>query len=279
MLENLDIDCLRVSEFKHADLVLRRAFSVSSSRWSTLERNLRVDEKAWAAARVGDRLLGLGSGVVMADRCHVGPIAVDPPMQRQGIGGALLNHVLRRGQAIGVDCFSLDAAPSARSLYEEFGFIQTDTVEVMSLGGAARHIVSDCRVDPRVASEIVEYDEQLTGLGRSRLLTHYLDQDGSRAFVARQGIRVDGYCLIQGGVLGPCVAGSRDSFVGVLRRLLDCHDGSKLTVFVPGRNDDAQTALASHGFVHTGQLIHMLRGSSPERERQQIYGQSSTAVG
>jgi ribosomal protein S18 acetylase RimI-like enzyme len=64
--------------------------------------------------------------------CHLGPVAVVPEMQGQGIGSQLLEHFCRYVDQAGEVAFlETDKLENAR-LYERFGFSVTE--EALSLG-------------------------------------------------------------------------------------------------------------------------------------------------
>ena len=59
------------------------------------------------------------------DEIHINNIAVRPELRGQGLGSALLTHVLEEGRAVGASRATLEVRRSnddARRLYERFGF-------------------------------------------------------------------------------------------------------------------------------------------------------------
>jgi ribosomal-protein-alanine N-acetyltransferase len=62
----------------------------------------------------------------LLDELHINNLAVAPSHRRQGVGGALLTHVLGEGLRLGAARSTLEVRRSneeARRLYERFGFV------------------------------------------------------------------------------------------------------------------------------------------------------------
>lgn len=71
------------------------------------------------------RAVGFCSFWRVLDELHINNLAVMPEWRRQGVGSALLAHVLREGAKLGAKRATLEVRRSneeARILYERFGF-------------------------------------------------------------------------------------------------------------------------------------------------------------
>ncbi len=67
---------------------------------------------------------------VVVDEGHITTVAVDPDHRRQGIGKRLIQELLKRGEAKGVECATLEVRASnegAIQMYEQLGFKQAAT--------------------------------------------------------------------------------------------------------------------------------------------------------
>ena len=78
------------------------------------------------------------SGIVgfagLHDDGHLASLFVRADRTRQGVGTALLQALLERGEMEGVETFRTEASEMSRGLFERFGF-QLDSVEVVERGG------------------------------------------------------------------------------------------------------------------------------------------------
>jgi ribosomal-protein-alanine N-acetyltransferase len=72
-----------------------------------------------------DGVVGFCSFWRVVDELHINNLAVMPDRRREGIGSALLAHVVREGRKLGATRATLEVRRSneiARHLYERFGF-------------------------------------------------------------------------------------------------------------------------------------------------------------
>jgi ribosomal protein S18 acetylase RimI-like enzyme len=80
----------------------------------------------WSGARrffeFGDALEGLHARDVRQPHWYLWLLAVDPPFQRKGLGGALLRPRLQAADRDGLPCYLETAKESNVSLYQRFGF-------------------------------------------------------------------------------------------------------------------------------------------------------------
>jgi ribosomal protein S18 acetylase RimI-like enzyme len=61
---------------------------------------------------------------------HLGPVAVPPELQRQGIGSQLLGHCCQHVDGLGEAAYLETDAPAAVRLYQRFGFTVTGELAV-----------------------------------------------------------------------------------------------------------------------------------------------------
>jgi ribosomal-protein-alanine N-acetyltransferase len=74
---------------------------------------------------MNDRIAGFCSFWLVLDEIHINNLAVRHEYQGQGLGPALLTHVLQAGASRGAERATLEVRPSnapARRLYERLGF-------------------------------------------------------------------------------------------------------------------------------------------------------------
>jgi ribosomal-protein-alanine N-acetyltransferase len=123
----MTIDRLQGPEDLDAVLALEAASFSNPWTRAMLERELEPP----TAARVyvlrlpGIRVAAFCSCWVVGDELHVNTIAVDAALRRQGLGNALMRHVLDELTREGVSRATLEVRPSnvpALRLYERLGF-------------------------------------------------------------------------------------------------------------------------------------------------------------
>lgn len=71
-----------------------------------------------------NQLLGVISLFVQGEAARFRKFAVDPSYQRQGIGSALLTHVMQEAQQRGAQIIGCDARLEATGIYYKFGMTQ-----------------------------------------------------------------------------------------------------------------------------------------------------------
>ena len=121
--EPFTIRTLGFADLPHVVAIERRAFPTPLSLSMFVLELSKPSSVCLAAADDSDRLVGYLICSRYADVWHLMNIAVDPPVRRHGIGGALLAEMLERA---GRDAsYTLEVRPSnasAIALYERFGF-------------------------------------------------------------------------------------------------------------------------------------------------------------
>lgn len=126
----------------------------------------------------------------------IGPITIDPAAQNAGIGRMLMEAVIRRAQARGIQCVRLvQAAYHGRSLslYSKLGFEAREPLSVLQ-GRALAFAIEGCDVRPARADDVAAADalcRRVHGHARSGALRAAIAQDAANV-VERQG-RITGY--------------------------------------------------------------------------------------
>jgi [ribosomal protein S18]-alanine N-acetyltransferase len=85
----------------------------------------RDTSRMFVLRTAGRPVAGYCAAWFILDEIHINNIAVRPELRGQGLGSALLTHVLEEGRAVGAWRATLEVRRSnddARRLYERFGF-------------------------------------------------------------------------------------------------------------------------------------------------------------
>lgn len=78
-----------------------------------------------AVAEIGDEKAGYADMRIVAGEAQIYNIAIAPEFRRQGIGEALLNHMVEKSEELGLDVITLEVRSgneAAMALYEKMGF-------------------------------------------------------------------------------------------------------------------------------------------------------------
>jgi ribosomal-protein-alanine N-acetyltransferase len=103
---------------------------VNDAPWSERSFRNELDHKQgiFLVAILNGDVVGYGGIWLIIDEVHITTLAVDPAHQRKGIGKKMLIELLKRAQAAGMVCSTLEVRAgnaSAISLYEQLGFAAT----------------------------------------------------------------------------------------------------------------------------------------------------------
>jgi ribosomal-protein-alanine N-acetyltransferase len=119
------IDSMRREDVEGVLEIEREVFPVPWSRRAFLNE---VEDRATSIARVArrsGRVIGYAIAWKVVDELHIGNLAVAPSDRRQGVGRAILDHVLGAAADLGLHYATLEVRVSnaaAISLYEACGF-------------------------------------------------------------------------------------------------------------------------------------------------------------
>ncbi len=282
---NLSIRLLADADLESADAILKSAFRYTESRIMELRMYRRVQPDGWFLALSDGRPVGMVGATNYADFAYVGSMAVHQDFQRQGVGLALMRHLLAWLDKQMAPLVLLDASEKGQPLYEKLGFLTSDYTHVFQHSGVGpsypfpRHVQVMTFQD---LNALVKYDRDVFGADRVRVLHDLLDTFPGRAFMVRdQQGRVTGYLFAQGNRIGPWVAQRPQDAEGLLQAALSLSYEGAISVVIPDLNQDGMVLLARYGFNRLRTNRHMGRGqgTSPTMARRKVYGQTSLALG
>ena len=281
---SLSIRLLRESDLENADAIFQAAFKSSESRLVDLHMYRKIQPDGWFLASQDGTPIGLVGTTDYAAFAYVGMMAVHPQAQRQGVGLALMRHLLAWLDEQRVPFILLDASAAGQPLYEKLGFVAYNPVVVFQRrGGLTCH---DCPPHVQVASvrdldDLVQYDADVFGADRGRVLHALLTTFPERAFMLRgESGQMMGYVIAQESRIGPWVTQRSHDAETLLRAALSLPYAGTISVVVPEVNREAAELLERFGFETARVNRHMGRGSSaPPRQVRRIYGQTSLALG
>jgi predicted N-acetyltransferase YhbS len=281
---SLSLQSLTEGDLDAADRILMAAFR-SPSRREELALYMSLQPDGWLLANLDGAPVGLGGVTSYGAFAYLGLMAVDPAMQRRGIGLALVEALVARAHELGSAMILLDASGAGAPLYARLGFVEDDRARVytrettMSVESAAGQAVRPLTQDDLPA--LVAFDAPYFGAARASVLGMCVQRYAERSFATRdEAGAINGYLIAFEERIGPWLATTREVAETLLARALTLPFATPLSVFVPALNSDATTLLERSGFTSRRDLRHMRHGGAPALERRiHLYGQTSFAIG
>jgi predicted N-acetyltransferase YhbS len=275
---------LTPGDIHEADEINRAAFELTESRAADLRRYLEVQPDGWFLALEEGKPVGVVGAIDYGAFAYIGKLGVLPQRQRQGIGRALMQHVIGWLEQRRVPALLLDASQKGYPLYTKLNFVEEDRACFYELTQAMADKPLSPRIAPLQAADLPElcaFDAPIFGANRETLLRIALRDFPGRAFVARDKLGdISGYVFRASRRLGPWVARTPQDAEDLMCAALTVPIPGVAATIVPEANKDAAEMLKGNGFELIFALSHMRRGSqSPPRQRALVYGQTSFGVG
>jgi predicted N-acetyltransferase YhbS len=270
-----------------ADLVMMAAFR-SPSRRDELAFYRSLQPNSWLVATLDGAPVGAGGVTCYGPFAWLGLMAVDPAMQRRGIGQALVAALIVRANELSCEAILLDASNAGAPVYARVGFVEDDRVQVYTretqAGLMEGNPIAAQRVTPLTQddlSALAAFDARHFGARRAALLAASLHLYADRVFVTRdEAGEITGYLVAQEQRFGPWVATTPAAAEGLLAHALTLQYAAAPSILVPALNRDAADLLERSGFRSSRELRHMRHGGKPGlQRRERIYGQASFAIG
>lgn len=195
----------------------------------------------------------------------IGMILVDESHRKRGLGGAMMDFLLRQADRIGLARVGLDATELGRLVYSRRGFAEHSLINRWSGSTKGAKSRSTRRVRSEDWSPIVEMDRSAFGHDRTALLRHLACETGAFVRVIETGNNIIGFGMSRrgrtAGHIGPIVADHLDAASQLLDALLADlakADQGAAVIDVPDACPLAQH-LQSKGFSASRRLTRMFR--------------------
>jgi predicted N-acetyltransferase YhbS len=284
---SLSIQTLTDDLLDEADRVMMAAFR-SPSRRDELAFYLSLKPNSWLMATMDGAPVGVGGVTCYGPFAWLGLMAVDPALQRRGIGQALVEALIVSAHELGCEAVLLDASNTGAPVYARVGFVEDDRVRVYARETQESPIDGDSIAAQQVASvtqddlsALVAFDARDFGARREALLAASLHLYADRVFVTRdEAGEITAYLVAQEHRVGPWVAATPEAAEALLAHALTLPYSEAPSVLVPSLNRDATDLLERAGFTSSRELRHMRHGGEPAlQRRERLYGQASFAIG
>ncbi len=200
------------------------------------------------------------------DVAWINLVLVDRPQRRQGIGAALLRHVVQALDERGVASIRLDATPLGEPVYAKLGFTGEFTLGAGFTGIVPAAGQPADGVEPLSAADLPDvfrFDEAVTSTRRDRLLCHLYEADPARMRKFASAARLEGFCLARPGAnawqIGP-VQGSPQAGRRLLLDAAHRFAGQPVYLDVPIDHAAAVALAQSLGLTEERRFLRMGRG-------------------
>src|SRR5207302_10719641 len=124
---------LTEAELDMTNEMLKAAYKVPQSRKESLYRYLAFQPGGSFVAKHDGTVVGFGGAMDYGPFAYIGLMAVHPGMQKRGVGGLILEHLLTWLDERRCPTALLDASPVGAPLYKRYGFTAEDTTVVLRL--------------------------------------------------------------------------------------------------------------------------------------------------
>ncbi|HEX3272086.1 MAG TPA: GNAT family N-acetyltransferase [Ktedonobacterales bacterium] len=284
---SLSIQPLADDLLDEADRVMMAAFR-SPSRRDELAFYRSLQPNSWLVATLDGATVGAGGVTCYGPFAWLGLMAVDPAIQRRGIGQALVEALIAQAHELGCEAVLLDASNAGAPVYARVGFVEDDRVRVYAretqAGPMEGNPEAARRATPLTRNDLpalVDFDARYFGASREALLAASFQLYAGRVFATRdESGSLTGYLVAQEQRLGPWVATTPEAAEALLAHALALPYAEAPSVLVPTLNCDATDLLERIGFTSSRELRHMRHGGEPGlQRRERIYGQASFAIG
>lgn len=280
MIAALTIRPLRAADVTVLAAILARAFKSQQSFERSLAGYLQMQTVATFVADVDGGPVGMVVGNDYGPVAYVSQMAVDPAVQRRGIGTALMDELIAWADRRRFVAIELDATASGAPLYTRYDFAQVGQTVVYgaaSAGGVAGGARLFAEVD---RDSLFAADARAFGADRRDVLRLLIDSPANATFVTGPRGAIDGFSIAQlrRNLLGPIVARSGPA-AGWLIDAARAQLPVSHRLSVPAENCAVKALLSARSYCLERSLAHMVRGTRPAAERGEVFARINLGQG
>ncbi|MFP3951634.1 MAG: GNAT family N-acetyltransferase [Candidatus Bathyarchaeia archaeon] len=243
------------------------------------ERFMSYKNTAGFKAKLGEKEVGMVFRFLYGEAGWIGNLVVLPHYRGQGIGEALMRHVMREIEIKGCLSIRLYSVPEAQFLYKRLGF-KCEHLSLRYLGIAKQHEYFETdRMERREIRDVVELDRRFFGYDREEMLRRIYSDHGDLCFTSSSKGKIIGFIMGKEGRdnvrVGPwiCVPRYRDHAERLLLSLINSRIEETIWIGVPEANIASRAILESYGFRRQRISIKMCCGKCGERGNDEgVYG-------
>lgn len=241
---------------------------VKQARWNQTEsdwlRFMNLEPDGCFVVELDGHSVGTATTCVFGKVAWIAMLLVDINARGKGAGTKLLKHCLDYLQERKVKTIRLDATPLGRAIYEKLGFIpEYELARYEGIAPRGTAVPDVAKVISGDFAEIIEFDNQMTGTDRGKMLTQLFTEYPDDIRILRHGNQMQGFITIRPGAnaiqIGPCAA-TANAGPALLSDALDRHAGEPVFVDIPLKNADAVKLARSSGLKIQRCFTRMYRG-------------------
>jgi GNAT superfamily N-acetyltransferase len=264
----------------------------AQNNWNQLEadwrRQLDLEPDACFVADLDGEPIGTACACIFEDVAWINFVLVDQAHRGQGIGTALMKHVVQYLDDRGVATIRLDATPLGQPVYEKLGFVGDFTLDRYEGFLPKKNVDPGLpggrdggNVTPLNAADLpamLDMDFGVHATRRDKLLRYALEAAPEYALKYAPGGQLKGYCLWRPGSsawqIGP-LQGSIGAGIHLLSHAARRLAGERVYLDVPRSHEVAAIVAQSLGLNLQRSFLRMSRGRSlAEREQLQMFWSS-----
>ena len=262
------ICCMNIRKLTAADIPFGLRLT-AQNHWNQLEsdwrRQLDLEPEGCFLAEHSGLPIGTACCCVFDDVAWINLVLVDKAQRGQGVGSALLRHVVKYLEARGVASIRLDATPLGQPIYEKFGFLGDFTLTRFegTLPAAFQEAPGVEAMTRADLAAVCRLDEAVTKTRREKLLRLLVQAypEAARKF-APDG-ELEGYSLARPGShawqLGP-IQGSPQAGRLLLLDVARCFAGQQVHLDVPADHAHVVALAQALGLTPQRPFLRMSRG-------------------
>jgi GNAT superfamily N-acetyltransferase len=270
-------------------------------------RFMNLEPEGCFVAELNGCSVGTTTTCIFDKVAWIAMVLVDTESRGQGVGTKLLKHSLDYLDGLKINTVRLDATHLGRPIYEKLGFVpEYELVRFegiappsITLGGSLkavgfgdgggkaipkRHKASprDCRLGLPPFTGMIEFDRQMTGTNREKMLSRLFNEFPRDTRIVTQGDTIEGFVTIRPGAnavqIGPCTA-SINSGPALLSDALHRCAGKAVFIDIPTNNVPAVKIAESSGLKIQRPFIRMCRGERIKDNVEAIWASSGPEKG
>jgi len=272
----MTIDDLRLG----LQLSRQAGWNQTESDW---QRFMDMEPEGCFAAELNGCPAGTTTTCVFDEVAWIAMVLVDKDSRGRGVGKKLLRHALDYLDGRQVKTVRLDATHLGRPIYEKLGFVPE--YELARFEGVAQRCTAEpvvIKAVPEFFAYMIEFDRQMTGTNREKLLGRLFKENLRDSRIMTQGDTIDGFIAMRPGAnavqIGPCTA-SLNAGPALLSYALNKCAGEAVYVDIPAGNVPAVKIAESNGLTIQRRFVRMCRGGRIKDNSQAIWASSGPEKG